>query len=156
MANILLVDDSVSMREMVSFTLKQQGHDVVEAAPPEMERVMELWAALLLADVRAQKELLTMVMGDAGVVYLGEGFAGDELRIEVAGGEPSRSGFRLFYRITRQPDGEPIALVETGMACFDYELKRIAPRPDTGREGRGTGRIPGRSRCPGPPARRSA
>jgi two-component system chemotaxis response regulator CheY len=31
MANILLVDDSVSMREMVSFTLKQAGHDVVEA-----------------------------------------------------------------------------------------------------------------------------
>ena len=31
MANILLVDDSVSMREMVSFTLKEAGHDVVEA-----------------------------------------------------------------------------------------------------------------------------
>jgi two-component system chemotaxis response regulator CheY len=31
MANILLVDDSVTMREMVSFTLKQAGHDVVEA-----------------------------------------------------------------------------------------------------------------------------
>lgn len=31
MANILLVDDSVSMREMVSFTLKQAGHDVIEA-----------------------------------------------------------------------------------------------------------------------------
>jgi len=31
MANILLVDDSVSMREMVSFTLKEAGHEVVEA-----------------------------------------------------------------------------------------------------------------------------
>ncbi len=31
MAQILLVDDSVSMREMVSFTLKEAGHDVVEA-----------------------------------------------------------------------------------------------------------------------------
>ena len=31
MANILLVDDSVSMREMVSFTLKEAGHDVIEA-----------------------------------------------------------------------------------------------------------------------------
>jgi two-component system chemotaxis response regulator CheY len=31
MADILLVDDSVSMREMVSFTLKEAGHHVVEA-----------------------------------------------------------------------------------------------------------------------------
>lgn len=31
MARILLVDDSTSMREMVSFTLKGVGHDVSEA-----------------------------------------------------------------------------------------------------------------------------
>ena len=31
MANILLVDDSASMREMVSFTLKEAGHQVEEA-----------------------------------------------------------------------------------------------------------------------------
>ncbi len=31
MADILLVDDSVSMREMVSFTLKQAGHEITEA-----------------------------------------------------------------------------------------------------------------------------
>jgi two-component system chemotaxis response regulator CheY len=31
MATILAVDDSASMRQMVAFTLKQAGHDVVEA-----------------------------------------------------------------------------------------------------------------------------
>ena len=31
MANILAVDDSASMRQMVSFTLKGAGHSVVEA-----------------------------------------------------------------------------------------------------------------------------
>lgn len=31
MAKILAVDDSASMRQMVSFTLKGDGHDVVEA-----------------------------------------------------------------------------------------------------------------------------
>lgn len=31
MANILLVDDSTSMREMVSFTLREAGHKINEA-----------------------------------------------------------------------------------------------------------------------------
>jgi two-component system chemotaxis response regulator CheY len=31
MATILAVDDSASMRQMVAFTLKQAGHDVIEA-----------------------------------------------------------------------------------------------------------------------------
>jgi len=32
MANILAVDDSASMRQMVAFTLKGAGHDVTEAS----------------------------------------------------------------------------------------------------------------------------
>ncbi|MCP4598001.1 response regulator [Neptuniibacter sp.] len=32
MATILVVDDSASLRGMVTFTLKEQGYDVVEAA----------------------------------------------------------------------------------------------------------------------------
>lgn len=32
MATILAVDDSASMRQMVGFTLKSAGHDVIEAA----------------------------------------------------------------------------------------------------------------------------
>lgn len=32
MATILAVDDSASLRQMVAFTLKEAGHDVIEAA----------------------------------------------------------------------------------------------------------------------------
>jgi acyl-CoA thioesterase FadM len=73
----------------------------------------------------------SLILGDTGVVYQGEAFAGDRLRFEVAAGEPSRCGFRLFYRITRPSDGTPIALVENGMVCFDYGSRRLRALPAT-------------------------
>lgn len=72
---------------------------------------------------------VSLTMGDAAIVYQGEAYAGDNLNIEVAAGEPSKSGFRLFYRLTRLNDGQRIALVETGMVCFDYRLKKIMSLP---------------------------
>jgi acyl-CoA thioesterase FadM len=72
---------------------------------------------------------VSLTMGDAAIVYQGEAYAGDVLNIEVAAGEPSAGGFRLFYRITRSSDGQKIALAETGMVCFDYKVKRIMPLP---------------------------
>ena len=46
----------------------------------------------------------SLILGDTAVVYRAEAFAGEALRFEVAAGESSRSGFRLFYRITRPAD----------------------------------------------------
>jgi amidase len=49
--------------------LADAGHDVVEATPPDYERVLELWGALLIADVRLMMPLLKTVMGaDAATV----------------------------------------------------------------------------------------
>jgi acyl-CoA thioesterase FadM len=72
---------------------------------------------------------VSLTMGDAAIIYQGEAYAGDELNIEVAAREPSNSGFRLFYRLTRSSDGQKIALAETGMVCFDYGAKKIVPLP---------------------------
>jgi amidase len=46
--------------------LSDAGHDVVDATPPEYERVIELWMEILVADIRAQRELLALVMGPDG------------------------------------------------------------------------------------------
>ncbi len=70
-----------------------------------------------------------LIMTDAAVQYRGESFAGDRLKIEVAMAEAAHTGFRFFYRITRCGDEALIAVAETGMACFDYERRRIAPLP---------------------------
>jgi acyl-CoA thioester hydrolase len=71
----------------------------------------------------------SLIMGDTAVIYQAEAYAGELLRFEVAAGEPSRSGFRIFYRITRPSDGQAVALVENGMACFDYQARKIVPIP---------------------------
>ncbi len=70
------------------------------------------------------------ILGDAVVVYQGEAFAGDNLSIEIAAGERSRCGFRLFYRVTRPDDKSAIALVETGVVCFDRQAKEVRPLPE--------------------------
>ncbi len=50
--------------------LSDAGHEVVETTPPDYELVIDLWGRLLIADVRAQIDLLSMVMGEAGRVVL--------------------------------------------------------------------------------------
>lgn len=71
-----------------------------------------------------------LIMADAALSYRAEAFAGDDLRFEVAAVEPSRVGFRLAMRVTRPRDGAEVALVETGMVCFDYARRRPVALPD--------------------------
>ncbi len=46
--------------------LADAGHEVVEVVPPSYEESIDLWGRLLIADLRAQKDLLMMVMGEDG------------------------------------------------------------------------------------------
>jgi acyl-CoA thioester hydrolase len=72
---------------------------------------------------------VSLIMADAAIVYRNEAFAGDRLRIEVAPTAPTGTSFRLAYRVTRRSDGTDVALVETGMVCYDYERRRIVRLP---------------------------
>ncbi len=51
-------------------TLADQGAEVTEASPMTYERSLELWATLLLDDLRAQMPLLNMVLGADGATFL--------------------------------------------------------------------------------------
>lgn len=57
MASILAVDDSASMRQMVSFALKNAGHDVVEATDGEdaLKTAKSNKVALVITDVNMPK-----------------------------------------------------------------------------------------------------
>jgi amidase len=50
--------------------LADAGHDVVEAVPPDYEEILMLWAALLVADIRVQRPMLDLVMGEGGRTVL--------------------------------------------------------------------------------------
>lgn len=54
----------------VADRLSDAGHDVIEATPPAYERTADLWRMLLIDDVRAQIDLLRMVMGADALTLL--------------------------------------------------------------------------------------
>ncbi|MGX5820307.1 acyl-CoA thioesterase [Chitinophaga lutea] len=74
----------------------------------------------------------SLIMGDLAVVYKGESFYGDALRIEVAPAELASAGFDLCYRISTERAGKQIAVAEakTGMVCFDYKTRRVTRVPE--------------------------
>ncbi|MFV1873225.1 MAG: response regulator [Oleiphilus sp.] len=57
MATILAVDDSTSIRQMVSFTLKTAGHDVIEAADgvEALDKAKQSQIDLVISDVNMPK-----------------------------------------------------------------------------------------------------
>ncbi len=97
--------------------------------------IHEARSAFLACHGFSEKEFggVSLILGDLAVVYQGEAFAGDVLDFEAAAGEPTRCGFRLFFRVTRPADNKPIALVENGMVCFDYHTRSTQRLPDAAR-----------------------
>ncbi|MDO4641013.1 MAG: thioesterase family protein [Neisseria sp.] len=70
-----------------------------------------------------------LIMVDAALRYTAQARHGDRLLISLAAAETNRSGFALFYRITRPADSQTIATVRTGMVCFDYGKQKVTRLP---------------------------
>lgn len=70
-----------------------------------------------------------IIMSDLVINFRAEGFMFDELLIDTHIGELSRTGFRIFHRVTKEKT--LIALAETGITTFDYASRKIAPVPET-------------------------
>ncbi|HRG10377.1 MAG TPA: thioesterase family protein [Cyclobacteriaceae bacterium] len=68
------------------------------------------------------------VIADAVVVYKSESFLGDVLKIEIATTDFSKYSFDIYYRITNQHNKE-VAHGKTGVVCFDFEKRKVAPVP---------------------------
>ncbi|GAB6112199.1 thioesterase family protein [Desulfomicrobium salsuginis] len=72
-----------------------------------------------------------LIMADAALLFRAEAFLGDELDVDLGVTEVRRSGFELVYRLTRVSDAAEIAVVKTGMVCFDYAARKVARVPES-------------------------
>ena len=62
-------------------------------------------------------------------VHKSEGFHGNVLKIEVAAGDFSNSGFDIFYKLYNLTTMKDLAYAKTGMVCFDYKERKIKETP---------------------------
>lgn len=72
-----------------------------------------------------------LIMGDVAIAYKGESFYGDMLLINIYSVDHTSVSFDLLYDISTESDGlyRSIAQGKTGMVCFDYNIRKVAPLP---------------------------
>jgi acyl-CoA thioester hydrolase len=73
-----------------------------------------------------------LIMSDLAIEYINESFYGDDLRINISAGEITRVSFELFYtvQVSRNEKTILIARAKTGIVCYDYAGKKVAPVPE--------------------------
>jgi len=77
-------------------------------------------------------EGIGLIMSDLAVEYISESFYGDDLQIDIFSAELSKVSFELYYAVqtTRNEKTILIAKAKTGMVCYDYGAKKVAPVPE--------------------------
>lgn len=74
-------------------------------------------------------EDIGLIMSDLAIEFKSESFYGDVVEVKLGAGEISRVGFELYYQLFAKRNDENILLAnaKTGMVCYDYDAKRVAP-----------------------------
>ena len=78
------------------------------------------------------------IMVDAIIVYKGEAFLGDILKIEVGTGDFHKLGCDFFYKLINKETSKEIARAKTGLLFFDYEKRKMLPMPEKFKESCGS------------------
>ena len=79
-----------------------------------------------------QIEGIGLIMSDLAIEFKSESFYGDVVEVKLGTGEITRVGFDLYYQLFAERNNETILLAnaKTGMVCYDYEIKKVAPIPE--------------------------
>lgn len=105
------------------------GHDRMLTLIQEAR--ISMYRSFGYEDERSFEGSVGQVIADAAVQYKSECFLGDVLYIEVGIGASGRSGFDMLYRVTNRTTGKEAAIAKTGIVCFDYARRKVAPIPES-------------------------
>jgi acyl-CoA thioesterase FadM len=70
------------------------------------------------------------IMADCEIQFLGQGYFGDEVRIDIGIADYSRAAFNLVYRFTNLSDSKTMALIRTSILGFDYKNNKVVAFPE--------------------------
>jgi acyl-CoA thioester hydrolase len=72
-----------------------------------------------------------LIMSDLALEFKEEAFYGEEIAVTISAGEITKVSFELFYQLTTQRNNETVlvARAKTGMVCYDYIQRKVAPIP---------------------------
>lgn len=74
-------------------------------------------------------EGMSLIMGDAAIVYKSEGFHADPINIEIALTDFHKYGCDVVYRFSHATTNKDVAHVKTGILFFDYTERKIQRIP---------------------------
>ena len=72
---------------------------------------------------------VNLIMTDLGIMYLGQVYYGQTLRISIAVVDLSDKGFDMVYRVTDTKTGLELARAKTGLVFYDYRQKKATQIP---------------------------
>jgi acyl-CoA thioester hydrolase len=104
------------------------GHDTILTLMQEARVV--LYRQLGFQDEVSFEGSVGQVIADVVVVYKSESFLGDVLVVKIAVADFTKYGFDMFYQLQNKGTGKEVARGKTGIVCFDYARKKVAPVPE--------------------------
>jgi acyl-CoA thioester hydrolase len=71
-----------------------------------------------------------LIMVDAGIEFKSELFYGNSIVAQLAIENVSKVGFDVYCKLEKKSDHKLIAVVKTGILCYDYDHRKIARVPE--------------------------
>jgi len=73
-----------------------------------------------------------LIMSDAGIEFKNELFYGESVIASVTVSEFTKAAFEIYYKLEKKKEEATVvvAIAKTGMVCYDYQKRKIAPIPE--------------------------
>ena len=72
----------------------------------------------------------SLIMRDVNIEFKKEVFYGDVIKVFVTIADFTNVGFDVYYKVQKNEDGVLVAIARTGMACYNYQQKKVTKVPE--------------------------